>query len=75
LRAHYLAQTDQVIQDGFARRLRKTGVPGFMVCLYLYFWTVHRPETQAASHSQEETVTRISRTVRFIPQVLLDTLR
>jgi hypothetical protein len=43
---------------------RKTGVPGFMSL-----------KTQAASHFQEETVTRISRTVRFIPQVLRDTLR
>ena len=34
----------------------------------------HLSETQAASHIQEESMTRISRTVRFIPQVLRDTL-
>ena len=39
------------------------------------FCTVYYRKTQAASHFQEEAMTRISRTVRFIPQVLRDTLR
>ena len=54
---------------------RKTGVPGLLACWQLFLYTVHYPKTQASSHFQEDVVTRISRIVRCIPQVLLDTLR
>jgi hypothetical protein len=33
------------------------------------------PETYAASRFQEKSVSRISRTIQFMPQVLRDTLR
>lgn len=53
----------------------KEGVPGFMAALYLY-----KKQVQARKHMifrcfWEEDVTRISRTVRNIPQDLRDTLR
>lgn len=50
-------------------------MPGFEDFLYLDFQTVHRLESLAAGHFQEKPVTRISRTVQLIPQVLRDTLR
>lgn len=46
-----------------------------MVVLYLRFDAGYRPKTQATSRFQEETVFRISHTVRFIPQDLRDSFR
>jgi len=51
------------------------GLPGFAEFLHLDSCTVNRPQIQAASHFQEESVSRISSTPQLIPQVLRDTLR
>jgi hypothetical protein len=53
----------------------KEGVPGFMVALYLYEKQLQARKSMIYQRFWEEDVTRISRTVQLIPQVLRDTLR
>lgn len=39
------------------------------------FQTVHRLESQATGHVKEDVVTRASRAIQLLPQVLRETLR
>jgi len=50
-------------------------VPGFTEFLYLDVYTGRSLKTQAASHFQEEAVSRIFRIGQFVPQVLRSKLR
>lgn len=53
----------------------KEGMPGFTVALWLYKKQAKARKPMIYQRFWEEAVTRISRTVQLIPQVLRDKLR
>lgn len=53
----------------------KEGVPGFMAALHLYEKQVKARKSMICQSFWDYGVTRISRTLQKIPQVLRDTLR
>lgn len=63
----------ELVQQAGGAQNRRAGFHGWFGAVS--FCTVYRPQAQATSHFQEETVPRISCTARFIPQVLRDALR